>query len=103
MKYVMFKLPDGRELPVLFPEALVHADVAAALRRVRELRLAVPVAAGTAQMVCLVTCGRSETLNRESRREDRDAITAIDYTHGHDTGSSTAISNMIFKGIRRGR
>lgn len=50
MKYIVMQVKTGgilRELPIVFPEALTHATVAAALERhCPELRGSKPVAAG---------------------------------------------------------
>jgi hypothetical protein len=81
-----------REFPIIFPEALTHAVVAAALERhCPELRGGKPVAAG---FLSSLTCasplkdggacwGDSESLKLKSRGTIDDAlINMLDYNHG---------------------
>lgn len=95
MKYVMIEIPahgeaPARRVPVIFPESLVHADVAVALERVVKSTLApkarVTVKATSAGMCRLdnVLChGESETLQLKSReRADAQVIEMYDYLHG---------------------
>lgn len=87
MKYIVLEMEDGRRLPILFPECLVHAHVAGAIQRailamgnspeqqfherqcaarleaaVHGVEGAKPVSAGFASIQDVVVHGKSETL-----------------------------------------
>jgi len=74
-----------REFPVIFPDAIVHKDMAEAMRRLPDMRLSKPVAAGFVSS-CHVGPGfhgESESLGLESReRADDELVSMLDYTHG---------------------
>ncbi|HGA5503405.1 TPA: hypothetical protein ACISZU_000181 [Salmonella enterica subsp. enterica serovar Potsdam] len=90
MKYIILRL-DGklpRDVPVIFPELLVHADVAKAMTamikedsdniHITDIRV---VSAGFCNTA--VEChGRSESLNIASREIDDTVINTVDYTFG---------------------
>ncbi|EGB8646316.1 hypothetical protein H8N91_001743 [Salmonella enterica] len=90
MKYIILRL-DGkipREVPVIFPDLLVHADVARAMTamikegssntNITDVRV---VSAGFCNTA--VEChGKSETLNIASRDIDNTVINTVDYTFG---------------------
>lgn len=90
MKYIILRL-DGkipREVPVIFPDLLVHADVARATTamikedssnmNITDVRV---VSAGFCNTA--VDCyGKSETLNIASRDIDNTVINTVDYTFG---------------------
>lgn len=104
MKYVVLQVTDHaarageddmvRELPIIFPEALVHKDMADAVGRVlrRErpdgrMREVVPVAGGFIHSMNVGSkggCnGKSESLGLASRGEQDDVLIAcMDYLHG---------------------
>ncbi|WP_339844362.1 hypothetical protein [uncultured Halopseudomonas sp.] len=91
MKYIMLQIMTGtqgdlvREFPVIFPDALVHADVAEAITKLPELATAKPVAAGFLSSLGLeAECyGESETLQIKSRGDlDSSRICMLDYSHG---------------------
>lgn len=92
MKYIVMQVRIGglvRELPIVFPDALTHATVAAALERhCPELRGGRPVAAGFLSCMAVGkkgTChGKSESLGGlKSRGEVDDALMCmLDYTYG---------------------
>jgi hypothetical protein len=87
MKYIMLRLTQGetvRDIPILFPEYLVHSQVASALKTLPGLELAEPVAAGSFSSLGLAPkChGESETLNLSCRPEDSDNIHLHDYFYG---------------------
>lgn len=92
MKYVVFKtVVNGveRELPVIFPEELVHAQVAARLERLINESgdgSAQVVAAGMIRVDSVVCTGRSETLSRNSRgSRDKKLIEEFEVTRGFAT------------------
>ena len=94
MKYVVMSAPLGksgmrRELPVVFPDALTHRDVADALKRgCPELRGAVPVAAGFLSSMSVgeegACHGKSESLGGLASRGTVDdaLMRMLDYGHG---------------------
>lgn len=57
--YIIFQLGDDsdpnaivRRLPVIYPDLLVHSDVASAMQKVRGMEKAIPVSAGNMQLSC---------------------------------------------------
>lgn len=85
MKYVMLKIESGdmaQELPFIFPNQLVHSDIAAALESVPGMEGAKVVAAGECHVQSKCS-GRSTTMNLSSRgKRDSENINTIDYCHG---------------------
>jgi len=90
-KYVMFRVTIGEtswKLPVIFPDKLVHADVAAHLEvcvaDTFKLAKIETVSAGAIESVLVSGIGgRSETLGISSKpREDSDTICGYSYFHG---------------------
>lgn len=91
MKYVMFKveaknMPD-RFVPVVFPEHMVHKDVADRIARAvfdgYNARVVTPVAAGFVEINEAICTGESETLGLQSMlRLDGRVIEQHDYLHG---------------------
>ncbi len=98
MKYVMIEIPahgemPARRVPVIFPDLLVHADVAHAMELVVKSTL-VPKArvkprttsAGDCRLDNVLCGGGSESLKLESReRLDARVIEMYDYLHGIET------------------
>lgn len=87
MKYVMFKTPDGRHIPIIFPDALVHADVAIMIHDSEHVRSVyggalAPVSAGTYSSFGGTAAGSSETLEIASHPDDERHIRMFDYNHG---------------------
>lgn len=86
MKYICFRKPisDGvfRDIPIIFPECLVHSLMAEALLDSEELADAVIISAGFVDIDCERTYGKSESLNVESRKSDRLLIDTYQYLHG---------------------
>ncbi len=78
-----------RELPVIFPDILVHADMAKAVQAVcsQYFQKSKPVAAGQLDFDGGVEChGKSSTLQLKSRGDvDRNLIIAMPYFHGIKT------------------
>lgn len=92
-KYIVFEIETPSrikmELPVIFPDKLVHADVAEALHRVLRKTfhhaMSKPLSAGAISMVRIPfgTEGESKTLKLKSRTEDDDVlIESFEYSHG---------------------
>lgn len=93
MKYIVLEQKFGgmtREYPIIFPEALVHADVAEAL--IKTMQTTLPkakvkaVSAGTVNSLDMldINChGESTTLGLKSREsQDNNLIKMMDYSHG---------------------
>lgn len=98
MKYVMIEIPahgelPARRVPVIFPDLLVHADVAHAMELVVKSTLGPRVrvkpkttSAGECRLDNVLCHGSSETLGLESReRLDARCIEMYDYLHGIET------------------
>lgn len=101
MKYIVLRIED-REVPIIFPDTLVHSMVADAIRDVfareriesgkydvsarsmRKFREGIrPVAAGDINLGFVTCSGKSSTLKVESRgRADDQMIETYDYFHG---------------------
>lgn len=80
MKYVIFEtkhfdLPP-EEIPIVFPEAFVHADIARGARMLFNGDLVEPVSAGFCSFPAagVKVEGMSESLGIKSRPEDADVI-----------------------------
>jgi hypothetical protein len=92
VKYIIFRTTvagAAREVPVMFPQELVHRQVALRLERlIREIGdgdCAV-VAAGTVRVDSVVCTERSETLNVDSRgSKDKRLIESFDLLHGWES------------------
>lgn len=86
MKYIMFKRDQGdlsKLIPIIFPNDLVHADVAKALQE-SVLKGTSIVSAGSISPLNLQAEGRSETLNVESNPVlDSHVIKMNDYGVGY--------------------
>lgn len=93
MKYIILEMEDGRRLPIIFPDCLIHADIAGAIQMAvdvmdpkKDLRAkqcasmlerasAVPVSAGFIALGTDFVCsGSSETLELASRPQDEALI-----------------------------
>ncbi|WP_260524279.1 hypothetical protein [Serratia sp. PL7] len=89
MKYIMLRVnkPMAREIPIIFPDNLVHADVVNAMRMLVAypgIEDATVVSAGYCNLNLSAECyGKSETLGISSRESDDSiVINTYDYTHG---------------------
>lgn len=82
MKYVMLEDTEGRKIPIIFPDHLVHADVAMVMCKLINTRQKVrvgPTSAGFISVgVDIQTHGESETLGLKSKPTDTDYIIAGD-------------------------
>lgn len=92
MKYIVFsvELDEGhtKEIPIIFPNDLVHEDVAKSFKRVlfrnfEDQEISV-ISAGFINVGLVLSChGRSETLGIASRgAADETLINRYDYMHG---------------------
>lgn len=89
MKYIIFRTTVAgavRELPVIFPEELIHVEVA---QRLERLILeagngdCTPIAAGFVRTDAVFCTGQSETLNLASRgSKDKKLIESFDVSRG---------------------
>lgn len=93
MKYVILEIPIGksgllRDVPIIFPEELVHSDVANLMARCPGMATARPIAAGFLSSMSVggtgACYGESESLGKlKSRGQiDDQLISMMDYTHG---------------------
>jgi len=86
-KYVMFEV-DGRKCPVIFPNELIHEDVARMLYGLVQQAYngpAMPVSAGFISALQVIsTDGRSEMLNMDSEPGDAKVINSLPYTNGRE-------------------
>jgi folate-dependent tRNA-U54 methylase TrmFO/GidA len=89
MKYVMLEVTHGRGktkvkrlVPFIFPNVLVHADVALAVQRIPGLANAKVVRAGEVHVQCSDTFGESSTLGVKASAADAVTISRYDYFHG---------------------
>lgn len=87
-KYIMVEVDRGvagqQRLPIIFPDVLVHDDVAKAILALPNFskQPAKVVSAGTAEAVTALCDGESETLKLKSDETDTDVICSFAYYHG---------------------
>lgn len=98
-KYIMVKV-DDRQIPIIFPNELVHADVWKYLRRpfFDQAKLSDPtvVSAGFVEgMAVAIACGESETLKLKSRDEDTRIINNHPYEKGRETPLGELTEKML--------
>lgn len=93
MKYIMFKHKLAgdieQKVPIIFPNHLVHAEVARAMREVFKRQFDTEPEIASAGEINLTGCldvdscfGKSETLKKESHKDDAAIINLYDYLHG---------------------
>ena len=86
--YIVFRTGENqsgtaREFPIVYPDLLVHEDVAIAMKTLPSLKDATVVSAGSMDLSTGQCWGRSSTLKIESRgEEDRQLINSYPYFHG---------------------
>lgn len=109
-KYVMFEA-NGQMMPIIFPPALIHEDVADAVHRVVRQHVidSSPgnwssriVSAGfLSGMIVTGTHGKSESLNNlAAREEDRKIINNWPYCSGMEGGID--VEAMVIEAVKRG-
>jgi hypothetical protein len=89
MKYVMFRVKYGavsRDVPVMFPDILVHEEVAKAMipclwRHFDSANISLVSAGDFDQIECKCS-GESTSLGLKARPEDGDIILRYAYRHG---------------------
>lgn len=84
MKYVMMMTAEGKKFPIIFPDDLVHEEVAKAMANYDDPAFfftATPNA-GDIEMDVVHVGGKSTSLRVESGAEDELLISYADYTHG---------------------
>jgi len=100
-KYVMFQDRHGRQFPVIFPQELVHAEMAKIVPHAyrsgeladgkREWDCPKAVSAGFVEgMAVCIAMGESESMGVKSRPED----TQIINNHPYEKGIVTPMSNL---------
>jgi hypothetical protein len=85
MKYINFEIElDGviKNVPIIFPSFLVHADMRDAIAPLLEKLDGNLVSAGEVTVEAGATHGHSETCGVKSRFSDALIITHYDYMHG---------------------
>lgn len=87
--YVVLQVEDKdgfiREVPIIYPDSLVHIDIAQAIKSLlkTDKNEVEPVSAGSIDFVVESCHGKSTTLDLTSRdKEDRQLINAYPYFHG---------------------
>jgi len=83
MKYIMYiKEIEGikRKIPIIFPDSLVHIEVAKALKDL--VHTSKICSAGEINMVASSTFGESTTLGIKAKKEDVEIINDYNYFHG---------------------
>lgn len=100
-KYIM--LNDGlHDIPIIFPDRLVHESVASSLLQHEEHKNLKVVSAGSVDIGLDCSCyGKSETLKLESRPEDGRVISMYPYMHGIMNIEMSAVIVAAFEKISR--
>lgn len=88
MKYIVLETEQDnpQKVPLIFPDFLVHSEMARHLREAIRRHLGVEskaVSAGNIVFEDVVTTGKSETLKLTSRDEDAKMIAMYDYLKGY--------------------
>ncbi len=96
MKYIMLVNEEGRHLPIIFPEELIHKEVYQAVSRIRTVHPFMPRSAGFTQLMVLNADGESETLGIKSHPQDAMLIN----NHGYDKGMLTPLSERVHDMVR---
>lgn len=84
MKYIIYRTIDGRrEIPIIFPNTLVHLEVAQALSKLVETSRIVAAGEFSSLSIEAECHGKSTTIGIKSREEIDDRLIAnYDYSHG---------------------
>lgn len=94
MKYIMYRV-GNRHYPILFPDLLVHAQVADRLSTLIQFQKAVIVSAGEVSLVALSTTGESHSLDVSAEELDARRINVLDYSGGVDSEMDARTENLI--------
>jgi hypothetical protein len=86
MKYIMFQTKDGRKIPIIFPNLMVHSQVASKLNDL--IPDAEVISAGEISLKVYKCYGHSTTLKVGVKKGDATLIHEYDYFHGfpNETG-----------------
>lgn len=99
MKYIMYETADGKRIPFIFPDFLVHAQVADRLGTLLQLSRAKPVSAGSIGTVVVAGISEgSESLALTSDPADATVINCYDYLHGLPNPNAESMSRQILQG-----
>lgn len=80
MKYIMFQTKDGKKIPIIFPNFMVHSMVA---ERLQDLTLDGGIVSAGQIKISVSNCnGYSESLKVGVRKGDAILIHEYDYFHG---------------------
>lgn len=78
MKYIILETTVGQRFPIIFPDLLIHADVALFMAELTDATIkhkTTPVSAGTIALGTDFTCsGGSDTLSMKARPQDEAII-----------------------------
>ena len=84
--YIIFRSPKQhgviREIPIIYPDILVHSDVAEAMLKVPGMEKFKPISAGSCTLMACSCEGGSSTLKLKSRKGDHNLINNYPYWHG---------------------
>lgn len=109
MKYVIVKAGD-QEYPVIFPDQMVHKDVAMHISAmlhnhhnvaIKDLSVSSAGFVPSASLRAMVCDGKSESLEIGSRPDDATFIATIDY-NGLDRMNAALVAGLIGKAIING-
>lgn len=101
MKYIMYRVGD-KHYPIIFPEALVHAQVADRMNTLLQFQKAELVSAGEINVVAISTTGESTSLDVKADEKDRMRVNCMDYSHGIDTPMDEGIEKLVFEALDAG-
>lgn len=83
MKYIMLKTKAGQKIPIIFPEHMVHSEVASAITRSGQIPNVIGVdSAGYCKLDGVHCFGESSTLDLNHKMTDASIIQTYDYLHG---------------------
>lgn len=106
MKYIVLEGPQGQKLPVIFPNVMVHKDVAEALVMTLgaqstpdNLVWFKPVSAGFVNLAVSDAYGESETLNMKSDPGDRLRINVADYSAGVESPMDELTERLLMSRV----
>ena len=83
MKYIILQTKDGRKIPIIFPDFMVHSEVANKIGEILSLTNSTKVVSAGEIKISVQNCsGKSETLGVGVRKGDATLIHEYDYFHG---------------------
>lgn len=104
MKYIILEGPQGQKLPVIFPNVLVHKDVAEGVIRAMGRQPLMgewfkPISAGFVNLAVSDAYGESQTLDMKSDPGDRLRINIADYSGGVESPLDTMTERLLMSRI----